>query len=100
MPGDLAATSPGGPGAHQLSVAEVSQCWSGRHDPSQGAFSHNPLRGLQIVPPTQVAMQPPALRCSAAAPMAAAVMVLAPTAMEGAHPGKSSRARTRYRPMQ
>ena len=91
--------SPGGPGAHQLAVAVVSQCSLALHDPPQGAVSHRPVRGLQTVSATQVAMHPPALRCSAAAPMAAAVIVLAPTAIEGAHPESGSSAMRRTRPM-
>jgi hypothetical protein len=54
-PGAFAATSLGGPGMHTLWVAVDSQCSLDRQSPSQGARSHRPVRGLQVVPLVQVA---------------------------------------------
>jgi hypothetical protein len=55
VPGAWAATSLGGPGMQRLWVAVDSQCSSDRQSPSQGARSHMPVRGLQVVPLVQVA---------------------------------------------
>src|SRR2546430_1736138 len=79
LPFTSASTLVGPPLTHRLPLKVCSQCSFGPHSPRQGAGSHNPLIGLQVVPAVQMAMQPPAAREAAAAPMAAALIVAAPT---------------------
>jgi hypothetical protein len=72
-----------GPGMHLLSAKVSSQRSPSPHRPRQGCCSQRPFFGLQTVPLVQIAMHPPALRSATAAPMAAAVRVVAPASVLG-----------------
>src|SRR5690242_11792013 len=72
------STLVGPPLTQRFPLNVCSQCSFVAHSPLQGSGSHRPFAGLQVVPAVQMAMQPPALRSTAAAPMATALVNAAP----------------------